>query len=395
MQSILGLIGRKKALFDEDLKRFEKELVSEVSKSSFLVLGGAGSIGQAVTKEIFKRKPKKLHVVDISENNLAELVRDLRSTYGYIDGEFKTFVIDFGHASFEKLVSSEERYDFIFNLAALKHVRSERDPYTLSRMLQVNVFNTVGSLRLAEKINARKYFAVSSDKAANPANLMGASKRIMELFLFSEKTIDVSMARFANVAFSDGSLLSSFRNRIIKKQPLVAPIDIERYFITPEEAGILCLMSGLAGSNNEIFFPKDFEQLKLTKFSDILFKFLEEQKINPVICDTEEEARRLAASKSNDNMWPIYLFETDTTGEKPFEEFYTNEECLDLSRFTDIGVIKNNVITDHRKLNKFCEEFKRIQNKEIWTKNDYVEIIQVLLDEFKHSEKNKYLDDKM
>jgi Predicted nucleoside-diphosphate sugar epimerases len=255
MKDILELVGRETDLFSEDIILRERKIEDIVSRSSFLVLGASGSIGQAVTKEIFRRGPAKLHVVDISENNIVELVRDLRSEYGYIDGDFRSYVLDVGSTEYEAFFKADGKYDYVLNLSALKHVRSEKDPYTLMRMINVNIFNTNRTLELAIKSGVKKYFCVSTDKAANPVNMMGASKRIMEMFLsrFS-KEIDISTARFANVAFSDGSLLYSFRNRLLKKQPIVAPNDVRRYFLTPQESGELCLMSCLFGKNGDVFF---------------------------------------------------------------------------------------------------------------------------------------------
>src|SRR5210317_1277552 len=259
---MLKLIGREKALFLNDIKTHQKKLSNIVSNSKFLVIGGAGSIGQAVVKEIFKRGPAALHVVDISENNMVELVRDIRSTIGYGDVEFRTFAVDCGGVEFEALVSAEGPYDYVFNLSALKHVRSESDPFTLMRMIMVNVFNTIKTLRLASKMGAKKYFCVSTDKAANPVNMMGASKRIMEMFLMRESLqMDISTARFANVAFSDGSLLHGFNQRLEKRQPIVAPSDVRRYFVAPQESGELCLMSCIFGDNRDIYFPKLSEAL--------------------------------------------------------------------------------------------------------------------------------------
>ena len=257
MKYILDLIGRKKELFSNDMKRLEEELKDIVSSSSFLVIGGAGSIGQAVVKEIFKRLPNKLHVVDISENNLAELVRDIRSSYGYIDGEFSTFALDIGSFEYDAFINADGKYDYVLNLSALKHVRSEKDPYTLMRMINTNIFNTNKTIKQSIEKGAKKYFCVSTDKASNPINMMGASKRIMEMYLMrSSLDINISTARFANVAFSDGSLLHSFNQRIEKLQPIAAPDDVKRYFITHKESGELCLMSCIFGLNRDIFFPK-------------------------------------------------------------------------------------------------------------------------------------------
>ena len=287
----LELIGRKKELFEEDIKKYENELNEIISKSSFLVIGGAGSIGSATVKEIFKRNPKKLYVVDISENNLVELVRDIRSSLGYIDGEFKTFVLDVGSDIYDAFIK-DKYFDYVLNFSALKHVRSEKDPFTLMRMIEVNILNTEKTL--IQSKNSKKYFCVSTDKATNPVNMMGASKRIMELFLLRRSLeLKISTARFANVAFSDGSLLYSFSKRLEKQQPIVAPKDVKRYFITSKESGELCLMSAILGDNRDIFFPKLNEKLHLITFSEIAKKFLKLKGYTPYICKNEEEAREL------------------------------------------------------------------------------------------------------
>ena len=247
----------KNNIFKEDLAKFEQVLSEIVSNSRFLVLGGAGSIGQSVVKEIFKRNPLKLHIIDISENNLVELVRDIRSSYGYIKGDFQTFAIDISSNIFKRFIEQNEAFDYVLNLSALKHVRSEKDPFTLMRMIEVNIINTISTIKQSKGKDVKKYFCVSTDKAANPVNMMGASKRIMEMFLNKySNEIPISTARFANVAFSDGSLLHGFKYRIEKKQPIVAPNDIKRYFISKEDSGILCLFSCLLGENRDVFFPK-------------------------------------------------------------------------------------------------------------------------------------------
>ena len=293
--NVLSMIGRDCELFGSDIDENGSALNEIVADSSFLVIGGTGSIGQAVTREIFKRDPRALHVVDISENNMVELVRDLRSTEGYGSGDFKTFAVDCGSVEFEAIMANEGPYDYVFNLSALKHVRSESDPYTLMRMTMVNVFNTIKTLRLANKMGAKKYFCVSTDKAANTVNMMGASKRIMEMFLMRESlTQDILMARFANVAFSDGSLLHGFNQRFSKKQPFSAPNDVRRYFVTPQESGELCLLSGLLGNNRDIFFPKLSEKLHLTTFSEIAVRYLRERVYEPYECESEDEARARA-----------------------------------------------------------------------------------------------------
>ena len=392
----LPLIGRDEALFEKDLRSYNDDLVSLVSKARFLVIGGAGSIGQAVVGEIFKRDPAILHVVDISENNLVELVRDLRSTVGYGSGDFKTFALDCGSIEFEALMKNEGPYDYVFNLSALKHVRSEKDPYTLMRMIMVNVFNTGKTLRLSKDMGSKKYFCVSTDKAANPVNMMGASKRIMEMFLMRESlTQNISMARFANVAFSDGSLLHGFNQRFAKKQPFSAPNDVRRYFVTPQESGELCLLSGLLGNNRDIFFPKLSEKLHLITFSEIAVRYLRERGFEPYECESEEEARDRAEELIVNGQWPCNFFKSDTTGEKDFEEFFTDSEDLDMERFETVGVIKNLPDFDEAKLDAFMDGMEALRGKGTWTKDDIVELYFGLLPEFAHKETGKYLDQRM
>ena len=392
----LSLIGRSAELLDEDILDSSKILTDLVSSGRFLVIGGAGSIGQAVTREIFKREPKVLHVVDISENNMVELVRDLRSTVGYGSGEFKTFTLDCGSLEFEALMKNDGPYDYVFNLSALKHVRSEKDPYTLMRMIMVNVFNTIKTLQLAREMGAKKYFCVSTDKAANPVNMMGASKRIMELFLMRESlTQNISMARFANVAFSDGSLLHGFNQRFAKKQPFSAPNDVRRYFVTPQESGELCLLSGLLGENRDIFFPKLSEKLHLITFSEIAVRYLRERGYEPYECESEDEARDRSEELIANKQWPCYFFKSDTTGEKDFEEFFTDNEDLDVERFETVGVIKNQPDFDKTKLDDFMIGIEALRKKGTWTKDDIVKLYFGLLPEFAHKETGKYLDQRM
>ena len=396
MNSILSLIGRSKELFAEDIFDKNEELTSIVSSANFLVIGGAGSIGQAVTKEIFKRNPKKLHVVDISENNMVELVRDIRSSFGYIDGDFQTFALDIGSVEYDAFIKADGKYDYVLNLSALKHVRSEKDPFTLMRMIDVNIFNTDKTLQQSKENGTKKYFCVSTDKAANPVNMMGASKRIMEMFV-NRKSLDikVSMARFANVAFSDGSLLHGFNQRIEKKQPIVAPNDIKRYFVTPQESGELCLMSCIFGENRDIFFPKLSEDLHLISFADIAVKYLEEKGYEPYLCQNEDEARKLAKTLPGQGKWPCLFISSDTTGEKDFEEFFTDKETLDMKRFENLGVIKNEANFNDALLNEFEDTITGLKEKREWTKEQIVKLFFKMLPDFGHKETGKYLDGKM
>ena len=393
---MLKLIGRDRLLFVNDIEFFSKDLEKMVSRSTFLVIGGAGSIGQAVTKEIFKRNPKKLHVVDISENNLTELVRDIRSSFGYIEGDFKTYALDIGSIEYDAFIKSDGRYDYVLNLSALKHVRSEEDPFTLMRMIDVNIFNTDKTIRQSIENGTKKYFCVSTDKAANPVNMMGASKRIMEMFLMRRSLdINISTARFANVAFSDGSLLHGFSQRIEKRQPIAAPSDIKRYFVTPQESGELCLMSCIFGENRDIFFPKLSEALHLMSFSDIAIKYLQDKGFEPYICDTEDEARELIKTLPEQGKWPCLLTKSDTTGEKDFEEFYTDKEVLDMERFENLGVIKNEPEYNENQLNSFESAINQLKSTMNWYKKSIVSEFFKMIPDFDYEDKGKYLDGKM
>jgi len=396
MINISNLIGREKALFFKDITEYEDKLYNEIISSTFLVIGGAGSIGQAVTKEIFKRNPKKLHVVDISENNMVELVRDIRSSFGYIEGDFQTFALDIGSIEYDAFIKQDGNYDYVLNLSALKHVRSEKDPFTLMRMIDVNIFNTDKTLQQSIENNTKKYFCVSTDKAANPVNMMGASKRIMEMFLMRKSLqINISTARFANVAFSDGSLLHGFNQRIEKRQPIVAPNDIKRYFVTPQESGELCLMSCIFGENRDIFFPKLSEDLHLISFADIAVKYLQDKGYQPYLCKNEDEARTLMSTLPDQGQWPCLFTESDTTGEKDFEEFFTDNETLDMHRFNNLGVIKNDANFNEDLLNEFESTIKTLKSQLTWTKEQIVKLFFKMIPDFGHKETGKYLDGKM
>ncbi|MCI1779351.1 MAG: UDP-N-acetylglucosamine 4,6-dehydratase [Bacteroidales bacterium] len=393
---ILSLIGRHEDLFSYDIGKNEEDLSRIIRDSRFLILGGAGSIGQSVAKEIFKRNPRKLHVVDISENNLVELVRDLRSSFGYIKGDFKTFALDIGSVEYDSFIQNGGGYDFILNLSALKHVRSEKDPYTLMRMIDVNIMNTQKTIDQAVSCGSSKYFCVSTDKAADPANMMGASKRIMEMFLIKKSTnISISTARFANVAFSDGSLLFGFNQRISKKQPIVAPNDVKRYFVTPQESGELCLMSCIMGSNCDILFPKLSEKLNLLTFSEIAVRYLNELGYEPYLCKTEDEAREIAGTISDGKRWPCLFEKSDTTGEKEIEEFYTKNEEVCFDKFKNIGVIKNKLEIDEEKLDDFNTNIELMKKTGIWSKKQIVDLFFNLIPDFSFIEKGRYLDSKM
>jgi len=395
MNDILSLIGREGGLFDNDIESNNSDLSEIISKSKFLIIGGAGSIGQAVTNEILLRNPRLIHIVDINENNLVELVRSFRSSIGSVDGEFKTFSIDCGSEQFNSFMDAHGPYDYILNLSALKHVRSEKDPFTLMRMIDVNIFNPINMLNNINHNSLEKFFCVSTDKAANPVSMMGASKRIMELFLLRESVNhSISTARFANVAFSDGSLLHGFTNRLQKKQPISAPNDILRYFITPKESGELCLMSSILGENRDIFFPKLSDSLHLISFSDIAKKFVIQNGYEPFECESEEEARLESNSLILNNKWPCYFFKSDTSGEKDFEEFYTKDDILNMSTFNSIGIV-NQLINNEVNLDQFVDDIKALKNTGKWTKDEVIKSFNKIIPEFSHLETGKNLDQKM
>lgn len=392
----LKLLNRERQLFETDITSKGAALQEIVGQSRFLVLGGAGSIGQAVVKEIFKRNPLKLHVVDISENNLVELVRDIRSTFGYIDGDFQTFALDINSVAYDAFIEQDGHYDYVLNLSALKHVRSEKDPFTLMRMIEVNIFNTTKTIEQSIAKGVKKYFCVSTDKAANPVNMMGASKRIMEMFLLKySDQIQISTARFANVAFSDGSLLHGFNQRLLKKQPIVAPNDVKRYFIVPEESGQLCLMSCIFGHNGDIFFPKLDGNLHLITFQEIAERYLKELGYEPYETSSEQEAREAITSLEGTKKWPCLFTSSDTTGEKDFEEFFTENEQLDLETYQGLGVVKNNLSIDEQLLDEFAAAIAEFRITKQWTKAAIVSWFEKLLPDFDHLEKGKYLDSKM
>lgn len=395
MQNVLELIGRQEALFAADMRAHEDELAAQVRASRFLVIGGAGSVGHAVTRELWRRHPRRLHVVDISENNLVEVVRELRSSGTGGCADFATFAIDCGSPIFQAFMEQGDGYDYVLNLSALKHVRSERDPYTLMRLIEVNILNTDAAARLAQARGARKFFSVSTDKAANPANMMGASKRIMEMVLARRShELPVSAARFANVAFSDGSLLHGFLRRIDLDQPLAAPNDVRRYFITSQEAGELCLLSCLLGANRDIFFPK-LGTLDLITFDEIAVRLLRSRGYEAVPCTNEDEARARVSELKPRRQWPVFFTSSDTTGEKDVEEFYTSDETVDQTCFECIGVVQDGGACDVARLAEFETAILRLRRAGRWTREDLVAVFQRTLPGFDHVEKGKFLDARM
>lgn len=388
------MIGRTRPLFEGDYRAAIPALRDFFDGARVLVVGGAGSIGQEVVKLLAGLPVAGLTVVDCSENNLTELTRDFRSSIGYIEGETQFLPLDVTGGAFDAFLNAQEKFDVVLNFSAMKHVRSEKDPWSLMRMIDINIFAAKQLLDYADTIKAKKYFCVSTDKAQNPANLMGATKRIMECFIAQGAT-PVSTARFANVAFSDGSLLHSFKKRLEKRQPLSAPSDIRRYFMTGPEAGILCLLSMGLGNHHDIFFPVLDEEKETAVFSDIACQFLRSRGYEPLICKSEEEARAAAKAASDSKKWPCYIFKSDTTGEKEIEEFFGPDDKINRNRFRDIAVIEGLPAVPAAGLKNFESEIAALKQRGAWLKEDLVKHIEDILPGFRHVEKGKNLDGKM
>ena len=362
-----------------------------------MVIGGAGTIGSSYIRAILPFRPSQLFVVDISENSLTELTRDLRSTYKmFIPEDYKTYPLNFADPIFEKIFRQNNGFDIVANFSAHKHVRSEKDRWSVQGLLENNVLKARKLLDLLTEIPPEHFFCVSTDKAANPVNIMGASKRVMEdmIMSYSDK-FKVTTARFANVAFSNGSLLAGFIERMMKHQPLSSPNDVKRYFVSPEESGQICMLACLLGRNREIFFPKLREEQMMT-FSSIADKFLHALGYEVKYCSNEEEARKIASEMSeNCKEYPVYYFKSDTTGEKGYEEFYVPGEHLDLERFNSLGVIDSVTPRPKEELDSFLTKLNAILKKETTSKEEIVNVLKGYLPNFNHEEKGKNLDQKM
>jgi FlaA1/EpsC-like NDP-sugar epimerase len=393
---INDILGRSSSIFHSDFETHKEELISKLSSASVVVVGGAGTIGSSVVKVLISLGVMKIQVIDISENNLVELIRDIRSSSTNYVSEIETYVLDCGSQEFEKFLMAQPKVDYLMNFSALKHVRSERDVYTMKRLVDVNIINSINLLRLAEIKKCKKYFCVSTDKAANPVNVMGASKLLMEKFMFSRVSdVEISTARFANVAFSDGSLLFGFEHRLKKNQPLAIPTDIRRFFVSPEEAGQLCVVSCLIAKNKQILFPKTNDLFKDVSLFEMAEKYLKFKGFKPQIFDDEFLARNAVEECSKKRNWPCYCFASETTGEKPFEEFYTENESVCLKSFKDIGVVDFKPDLESDDYDTFSKLYETFKEKGEWKKIDLVTLMQKFLPNFLHEEKNIYLDQKM
>ncbi|CAN5270386.1 UDP-N-acetylglucosamine 4,6-dehydratase [soil metagenome] len=388
---------RAESLFAADLAAHDAELRAAIDGKSVLVIGGAGTIGASFIRALLPYRPARLCVVDLSENGLTELTRDLRSTAGqYVPEAFTTYPISFGDPVFERMLAAEGPFDIVAHFAAHKHVRSEKDRYSIEAMLENNVANTVKLLDLLLASPPEHFFCVSTDKAANPANVMGASKKLMEeAVLAYAALLPATTARFANVAFSNGSLPAGFLERIAKGQPLSAPADVRRYFVSPAESGQLCLLACITGQPADIFFPR-LEEPKMLTFAAIADALLTELGYQPDRCATEEEARQKAAARApGDAAWPVYYFESDTSGEKPFEEFHTDDETVDLTRFEALGVVKATTARDVADIRSTVRDLHDLFALPELPKEAIVTVLSRLVPTFHHVETGKSLDSKM
>lgn len=391
-----NITHRSVSMFQCDIEKNCKQLKEEIYDKSILVIGGAGSIGSSFIKALLPFEPKELCIVDTNENALTELTRDLRSSEIFMPEEYLSYPMDYSSVTFQKMFRNHQGFDIVGNFSAHKHVRSEKDVHSIEALLRNNVINAKDLLDLLTEYPPETYFCVSTDKAANPVNIMGASKRIMEDLIFSyADSFPVKTARFANVAFSNGSLLDGFLKRISKRQPLSAPSDIKRYFVSPQESGQICLLASILGNNREIFYPK-LEEAQMMKFDVIAEKLLQCFGFKTLICNSEKEAKRYAMQFTDDSeIYPVYFSKSDTSGEKMFEEFYTTEETVDESRYGSLGVITGKEKPQRQKVFDLIDNLSNaLENKKI-EKNVLVNIISSYLPEFIHIETGKSLDGKM
>ncbi len=392
-----NVTGREESLFLKDISANRENLRREIEGRKVLVIGGAGSIGSSFIKAILPFRPGALTVIDLNENGLAELTRDLRSSFElFVPENYVNYTLDFDSPIFRRIFRQAGGFDIVANFSAHKHVRSEKDRNSVQALLENNVIKAQRLLDLLAEMPPKHFFCVSTDKAANPVNIMGASKRVMEdlIMAYSDK-FKVTTARFANVAFSNGSLPAGFIERVMKRQPIAAPEDVRRYFVSPEESGQICMLACVLGQNGEVFFPKLAEE-KMMRFSTIADRFLRTLGYEPHRCSSDEEAKRFAAEMPEDTKeWPVVYFRSDTTGEKDFEEFFVEGEKLDMDRFSALGVIKESSRRPQEDVNGFISRLQQIFSDDDFTKADVVSALKDFLPNFEHDEKGKNLDQKM
>ena len=394
---------RPVSMFAADIEANRDTLTREIKDKKVCVIGGAGSIGSSFIKAVLRFEPGSVVVVDLNENGLAELVRDVRSTEGlFVPDEFRCYTLNFADPIFERIFREEKGFDIVANFSAHKHVRSEKDRYSVQALIENNDIKAKKLMDLLTVYPPKHFFCVSTDKAANPVNIMGASKRIMEdLVMAYNKYFKVTTARFANVAFSNGSLPDGWIHRVQKLQPLAAPSDVKRYFVSPEESGQICMLACILGNGGEVFFPKLGEDQMLT-FSSICDDFVKAQGFEKYPCTTDEEAKRKAAAlkvspRGGDleGAYPVVYFKSDTTGEKAYEEFYVPGEKIDMQRFQALGVVEQTTRHEMEEVNTFFDKLETIFADEAFTKAQVVEAIQEFISNFEHEEKGKNLDQKM
>lgn len=391
------IIERSQSMLAIDLEANKAVLNNEIEGKSVCVIGGAGSIGSSFIKALLPYHPSKLVVVDLNENGLTELTRDLRSTNGmYIPHDYRTYALNFADPIFRKIFMEEKGFDIITNFSAHKHVRSERDRYSVEALIENNDIKAKDLMDMLRVYPPKHFFCVSTDKAANPVNIMGASKRIMEEIVMAYSPYyKVTTARFANVAFSNGSLLDGWLHRLTKKQPLAAPSDVRRYFVSLEESGQICLLACILGKSGETFFPK-LKDSQMKTFSSICDSFITEHSLMKKEFDNDGAAREYASLMAFDSLeYPVVYSKSDTTGEKAFEEFYVSGERIDNSRFHNLGVIVPSVPRSIEDIEVFVSELKTLFGNSSFTKSDVVDVIKRFLPNFYHEEKNKNLDQKM
>ncbi len=391
------VVKRPGSMFFDDIMVNRQKLSEKIDGKKFLVIGGAGSIGSSFIKAILHFRPSSLIVVDTNENALAELTRDIRSTDEYnVPEEYIPYPMDFASPVFEKMFRKRKGFDVVANFSAHKHVRSEKDIYSVEALLQNNVLHAKKLLDLLVEYPPEEYFCVSTDKAANPVNIMGASKRIMEDVIFAYSDIfPVKTARFANVAFSNGSLPTGFISRMSKLQPISAPSDVKRFFVSPEESGQICMLSCMLGDNREIFFPK-LENAQMMTFDQIAVDFIEEHGYEVLRCESDLQAIEKAKDlKNGSNQYPVHFSASDTSGEKPYEEFYTEQESVDMDRLGALGVVINKEIPNKERVRVLFQKLEKAFEIETTTKENIVHIMKEYLPNFEHIEMGKSLDSKM